>query len=214
MVGDGQRITVSAVAELELPLEVSAPQVVGRSAFGQWRTVGSIAGFAHSFDQAMAIEHSVDGAFGGNPDIAGQAADQKLANFACAPMRFVAFEVDDQAFDLRRELVGVAHGPARTIGEGLQPMFVIAVKDLITGLAGYAEIPTHLRHWLSVQEAGDKAKALFHYRTLLPRHPHLPLPKKSEKCNPCVRYEVSPMSQAGPIMTSIAKHAPVLATPR
>ncbi len=41
---------------------------------------------------------------------------------------------------------------------------------------------------------GDKAKAFFHHRTRFPRHPHLP--PKGEKCYPCVRYEMSPMSQA------------------
>jgi hypothetical protein len=32
MVGDGQRIAVSAVAELELALEIGAPQVIGSGA--------------------------------------------------------------------------------------------------------------------------------------------------------------------------------------
>jgi hypothetical protein len=36
--------------------------------------------------------------------------------------------------------------------------------------------------------------ALVHDRTLLPGHQHLP--PKSEKCYPCVRYDLSPMSQA------------------
>ena len=48
---------------------------------------------------------------------------------------------------------------------------------------------------LALQQPGDKAKAFFHHRTRFPRHPHLP-PAKSEKCNPCVRYEMSPMSRA------------------
>src|SRR5215213_9100776 len=34
------------------------------------------------------------------------------------------------------------------------------------------------------------------HRTLLPRHPHLPLLGKSRRCNPCVRYELSPLSRA------------------
>ena len=37
MVGDGQRIAVAAVAELELALEVGAPQIVGRGALRQRR---------------------------------------------------------------------------------------------------------------------------------------------------------------------------------
>src|ERR1700722_15264164 len=38
-------------------------------------------------------------------------------------------------------------------------------------------------------------QSLIHYRTLLPRHHSLP--KKGEKCNPCVRYDLLPMSQVG-----------------
>ncbi|MGQ0444496.1 MAG: hypothetical protein ACT4O2_05050, partial [Beijerinckiaceae bacterium] len=40
------------------------------------------------------------------------------------------------------------------------------------------------------------AKAFFHGRTFSPRHPHLLLASATKKCNPCVRYEMSPMSRA------------------
>ena len=43
MVGDGQGIAVPAIAELELALEVGAPQVVGRGARRQRRAVGAVA---------------------------------------------------------------------------------------------------------------------------------------------------------------------------
>ena len=39
LVGDGQRVTVAAVAEPELALEVGAPQIVGRAAVGQRRSL-------------------------------------------------------------------------------------------------------------------------------------------------------------------------------
>ena len=87
MVGDGERVAVAAVAELELALEVGAPQIVGRGACRQRRAVRAVARPAHALDQAMAIEHGMDGAFGGNPDIAGEPADQQLADLARAPMR-------------------------------------------------------------------------------------------------------------------------------
>jgi hypothetical protein len=54
----------------------------------------------------------MDGAFGGNPDIAVEPTDQQLADLACAPVRFVGLQPDNQAFDLLRQLVGVAHRSA------------------------------------------------------------------------------------------------------
>src|SRR5438105_6163568 len=42
--------------------------------------------------QAGAIENRMDGAPGGNPDVAGEPAHQELPDLACAPMRLVAFE--------------------------------------------------------------------------------------------------------------------------
>jgi hypothetical protein len=48
-------------------------------------------------------------------------------------------------------------------------------------------------HGLPVQQAGDKAKALFHHRTRFPRHPHLPPAKAKSvthvsgtKCHLCL----------------------------
>ena len=58
-------------------------------------------------DQAVAIEHRVDGAFGRNPDIAVEPPDQKLANLARTPMRLRGLEADNQGLDLGRQLVGV-----------------------------------------------------------------------------------------------------------
>jgi len=63
----------------------------------------------------MAIENGVDGALGGNAHITGKASNQKLADFARAPMRLIALEVDDEAFDLMRQLVGAAQAPARAV---------------------------------------------------------------------------------------------------
>jgi len=49
-------------------------------------------------------------------------------------MGHIAFEADDQALDLRRQLVGVAHRPAGTVAERLQPVVLIAVENLVAGL--------------------------------------------------------------------------------
>src|SRR5439155_22562855 len=101
---------------------------------------------------------------------------------------------DDQALDLSRQLVGVAIRPARTVGEGLETVFLIALEDLVAGLARNAERTTDLAHRFAVQQLSDKPQALVHHRTLLPRHPRLP--RKGERCYPCVRYDLSPMSRA------------------
>ena len=101
MVGDGQRIAVPAVAELELALEIGAPQVIGRGPFGQRRAARAMARPAAALDQAVAIENRMDGALGGNPDVAVEPPDQEFADLARAPVRLLGLEADDQALDLR-----------------------------------------------------------------------------------------------------------------
>ena len=196
MVGDGQRVAVAAVAELELALEVGAPQLVGCGTLRQRRAAGAVARPATAFDQTVAIEHRMDGALGRNPDIAVEPPDQEFADLARAPMRLLALEADDQALDLLRQLIGIAHRPARPVVQGRKPMLLVAIENLVAGLAGHAEIPADVRHGLPVQQTGDKAKALFHHRTRFPRHQHLPPANPGEKCYPCVRYGMSPMSRA------------------
>ena len=163
----------------------------------------------------------MDRALDRDSDIAIEPPDQQLADLAGAPARLLALEPDDQVLDRLGQLVGVAHRPAGPIGQGLQPVPLVAVENLVAGLAGDAELPAHLRHRLPVQQAGHKAQAFLHHRTRSPRHRHPP--PKGEKCCPCVRYDVSPMSQAahvtnilcrlssmhrGPITTGFARKPP------
>ena len=70
----------------------------------------------------MALAQGVDRALGRNPPVAVQPPDQQLADLARVPMRLVALEADDQALDLRRQLIGVAHWPARAVAERLEPV--------------------------------------------------------------------------------------------
>src|ERR1700688_4003658 len=106
MVGDGQRIAVLAVAELELPLEVSAPQIIGGSPFGQRRAARAVARPAAALDQAVTIENRMDGAFGRNSDVPIEPPDQQFADLARSPMRLLGLQTDDQALDLLRQLIG------------------------------------------------------------------------------------------------------------
>ena len=95
MVGDGERIAVASVAELELALEVGAPQVIGRGARGQQRAARAVARPAAALDQVVAVENRMDGAPGRNPDIAVKPPDQEFADLARAPMRLLTLEPDD-----------------------------------------------------------------------------------------------------------------------
>jgi hypothetical protein len=122
-------------------------------------------------------------------------AHQRLADLAGAPVRLLVLQPDNQGLELLRELVGVAYWPPGAVAQRFQPVLLVAVENLVAGLAGYAELPADLGHGFPVQKPGDKAQALLHHRTRFPRHPHLPQ-NKSGKCNPCVRYVLSPMSRA------------------
>ena len=107
MVGRGQWVAVLPIAELELALEVGAPEFIRNSAFRERRAARAVARPAAAPDQAVAVEHRVDGALGRNPDIAVEPPDQKLANLARTPMRLRGLEADNQGLDLGRQLVGV-----------------------------------------------------------------------------------------------------------
>src|SRR5258705_6069193 len=112
-------------------------------------------------------------------------------------MRLVTLGGDDQALDLPRQVVGGANRPGRRGGQGLEAVLLVALEDLVAGLARNAERATDLAHRFAVQQLSDEPQALVHHRTLLPRHPHLPRKgRKGERCYPCVRYDLSPMSRA------------------
>ena len=116
MVGDSQWKAVPAISELELALEIGAPEVVWRSAGRQRRAGRPVPRPSRDLDQAVPVEHGVDRALGRNADVAVQSADQTLADLTGTPMGFLALGRDDQGLDLLRQLVGVANRPARTVG--------------------------------------------------------------------------------------------------
>src|SRR3954447_27080920 len=104
MVGDGQRIAVPSVAELELALEVGTPQLIGCGAIGQRRATRTVARGAAALDQAVAVENRMDRTLGRNSDIAVEPPNQEFADLACTPVRLLALQPDDQALDLLRQL--------------------------------------------------------------------------------------------------------------
>src|ERR1700690_4096255 len=155
----------------------------------------------------MTIQHGMDGALRGDPDIAGQATHQELPDLAGTPMGLVLLEPDDRALHLVGQLVGIAHRPARAIGQCLQPMLPVAIEDLVAGLARDPELPTQMAHLLAFQQANHETQALVHHRTRFPRHRHLPPAIAGGRCYPCVRYKTSPMSRVGHTKLGTAKPA-------
>ena len=85
---------------------------------------------------------------------------------------------DDQALNLRRKLVGVAHWTAGPVAQGFHTVPLITVPDLVTGLAGNTEISTNRTHAFSIKKTGDETKTFLHFGHLLPRHRHLPTKRK------------------------------------
>src|SRR5690606_20158649 len=126
----------------------------------------------------MPIEHGMNRARGGDADIAGQSSDQQLADLAGAPIRLVFLESYNRILDLLGELVGIAHRAPRAIGERLEPVLLVTIENFVAGLSGYPERPADLRHPFTIQKTGHKTKSFFHYRTLFPRHQHLPQKRK------------------------------------
>src|SRR5712691_5142429 len=136
MVGRGQRVTVPPIAKLELALEVGAPEVIRNSAFRERRAARAVARPATAPDQAVAIEHRVDGAFGRNPDIAVEPPDQQLADLARTPMRLLGLQADNQGLDLSGQLVGVTDRPPGAVAQRREAMLPVAVENLVAGLPG------------------------------------------------------------------------------
>jgi hypothetical protein len=60
------------------------------------------------------------------------------------PSRGLALYVQDEVFDLKRKLVGVAIRTSASVREALHAAFLITIEDLIAGLAGDALRPLSL----------------------------------------------------------------------
>ena len=134
MIGDGQRVTIFFVAQQKLAFVVGAPQLVGLLPQRQGRALSLMASAPSALDQAVAIEHRVDGAAGGNLHLTGKATQQTFADLARAPVGFFPFEIQDGSLHRQRQLVSVTPGPAGTVGHSLQTVFLVAIKDLVTVL--------------------------------------------------------------------------------
>src|SRR6202158_357109 len=123
----------------------------------------------------------MDGAFGRDLDLR-EPADQALTDLTSTPAGVLALHVQDIVLHLKGQLMGIAIRTSASVRQPLNSALLVAIEDLVAGLAGNAELPAEFRH---------KFKSFVHHRTLLPRHP-LP-PQKGKKCNLCIRYDLLPM---------------------
>ena len=146
---------------------------------------------AHTLDETVAVEDGVDGANRGDLAVAGEAANQDLADFAGAPMGLVASRGDDQAFDLGGQLVGVSDRVARAVGERDGPILLIALEQLVAGLAGDAELAADHGHRPPSRRRATKRKRS----------------SMTELCLPCLRNETSPQNGQMPRASQDAKCA-------
>src|SRR5512143_471443 len=119
----------------------------------------------------MTIQDRVNGAAGWHFHCVRQSSKEALPDLAGAPVGFLALGGDDGGFDLLGQSVGVTVGTPSTIGEPLQPTFLIAVDNLITGLARDSELPEQSGHALAILPPNHEAYTFVHNRTFLPWHP-------------------------------------------
>src|SRR5205085_8188301 len=84
-----------------------------------------------------------------------------------------------------------------------QATFFITFKDLVAGLPRNPELPAQGSHTLPILEPNYETHSFVHDRTFLPRHPHF-RPHAGEKCNPCLRNVLLPMSRVGQFEPAIS----------
>src|ERR1039458_847438 len=118
----------------------------------------------------MAIQDGVNGAASRDFYFARQSPKEALPDLAGAPVGFLALGRYDGRFDLLGQLVGVSMGAPGTIREPLQPAFLIAVDDLVAGLAGDLKLTAQRGHALAILQPNHESYAFVHNRTFLPWH--------------------------------------------
>src|SRR5580698_5061138 len=118
----------------------------------------------------MTIEDSVNGAAGWGLHFTRKSSKEALPDLAGAPARFLALGRYDGRFDLLGQLVCISMGAPGTIREPLQSAFLIAVDDLVPGLARDPELPAQRSHALAILEPNHETYAFVHNRTFLPWH--------------------------------------------
>src|SRR3979409_676446 len=186
MVCDGQRVAVPPVAELELAFEVGAPQVIGHGALGQRRAARAVARPAATLDPALAIESPMAVPRPSH----GQSGSQPAA---AAGWRSAPDGVTDRS------------GPKARA----------PCSDRISCSQSYGirQNPGRRPSWLPRPTGGRRSEGALPSPNSLSTA-STPPARKGEKCYPCVRYEMSPMSRAAhPIWPAAGRRRRALKRP-
>src|SRR6202171_5338386 len=97
--------------------------------------------------ETVAIQHRMNGTFGRNLNT-GKSANQALANLTSSPGSVLALHVQDIVFHLKRKVMGIVTGTPAPVSQPLNATFLIAIEDLVAGLARDRELSAEFRHRL------------------------------------------------------------------
>src|SRR5262249_862750 len=158
--------------------------------------------FTAVIDEAVAEEHRVDRADRRGLNLVVRAA-QPFADLGRTPTWPLTLELNDQLLDLEGQPIGVPVRSAAAVGESVEPPVLVALEDLVAGLARDIEVATDGGHLLAVEQAGDEPEPLIHLGTLLPRHFALPAKCRSVTyvpgiyCYPSLRKDTPGLRRIG-----------------
>lgn len=71
-------------------------------------------------------------------------------------MQFLLLQPHIYLFDGNRQMIGIAHWTPGPVNQGLNPMYLIAVENVVLGLPEYPERPGNLAHPPSIEQTGDR----------------------------------------------------------
>src|SRR5215469_14542542 len=108
-------------------------------------------------------------AFGGDRNT-GESTRQALADFARPPTGVLPLHIQNVVLDLKRKLMGVTIGTPASVRQSVNPAFLVAIEDLVAGVARNPKLPAQFCHGLTRQPPCHKLHSFIHNRTLLPRH--------------------------------------------
>lgn len=94
-----------------------------------------------------------------------KSSDQQQPDLARTPVRLV-FRRHDQRLDPHRQLIGITNWMAGAMCQRLQSVTLIAIEDLVAGLARYVELPASLGHAFALQRLPHSAELRCSVRNL------------------------------------------------
>ena len=100
----------------------------------------------------MAIKHGVDRADRWQVR-AGELLAEFLSDLGRAPARILPLQTDDRRFDRCWQAIRLSVCAVAPIAEGLDPAVLVAVEDLVAGLARNPELGAQRRHLFALEIA-------------------------------------------------------------